>query len=186
MRIGIDLDDTLANFSEVFIEYAIVYNKKIKKDISETLYDSTSFILNWSIEERETFFKLYIEDIAGSLKTFDNAKEIIQKLKVDGHEIYIISARNTKLYKSPYSLTSFWLKNKGIPFDKLIVDTIEKKQECIDNNIDIYVDDNIEIAEDISKYGIKTILMTNNLNFNKETKIKRAQDWNSLYEMIKS
>ena len=61
-----------------------------------------------------TFYKNNIERIAKSLTVIEGAKEYIDKLKVDGHVIYIITGRDNGEYSEPYSMTQEWLNNKNI------------------------------------------------------------------------
>lgn len=55
-------------------------------------------------------------------KTKTNRRFIIlyKKLKEDGHKIYIITGRNNGEYTNPNELTTQWLDNYDIVYDKLI------------------------------------------------------------------
>ncbi len=184
MRIGFDLDDTIGNFSEVFLRYSTMFGKNLRTRSAGTSHHSTSSILKWSKKERESFYKLYIEDIAGSLTPIKGAKETLEKLKKDGHEIYIISSRSRNYYLRPFALTYNWLIKHDIPFDHLIVDAKDKVYACIDLKIDLYIDDNIDIVNSLHRSGIKSFLMTTPFNKRKRTNLKRVT-FDSLYNEIK-
>ena len=55
-----------------------------------------------------------------------------------------------------------------------------------DNNIDVFIDDSIEVLEELSKNGIKCYLMTSRINeFVDNGNIKRVYSWQELYDELK-
>lgn len=184
MRIGIDLDDTIASFFEIFLNYAIMYDKSLKKNVlSLTKQKDKEF--SWNNFEKDNFYRLYIDDIAGSLFPLDGASNYISKLKEDGHEILVVSARNKKHYSRPYELTSAWLKKHKIPFDQLHIGCENKMQLCLDYKIDLFIDDNITTLNLIKDKGIPTILIETKLNKKQKTNHNRFVSWQEIYKAIK-
>ena len=100
-------------------------------------------MFDWTEDEEKRFYKDNIERIVKGLKVKDGAKEYIDKLKEDGHSIYIITGRNNGEYSDPYNMTKEWLNNNSIYYDKLILtnayknDKHGKTEKCLENNIDI-------------------------------------------------
>ncbi len=52
-----------------------------------------------------------------------------------------------------------WLKKNNIYYDKLIVNVRKKGEICKQEKIDLFIDDNISNCLDVTKYGIKTIIL---------------------------
>lgn len=185
MRIGIDVDDTLANTKELIIEYAIEYDKKHFRNegiIHPEIYD-LSGMFNWTKEEKKQFINDCMEEIASKVTIKDNAKEVLQKLKKEGHEIYIITYRTLKRYKDPYKTTEEWLIKNNIPYDKLIANSGPKGIVCKKNAIQLLIDDNLTHCYDVLNYNIKSFVFDS--EYNKESDLPRVYTWNDIYEKLK-
>ena len=141
-------------------------------------------MFDWSKEENDDFYYKNIERIAKTLKTLPNAQNIIEKLKKDGHEIYIISSRDNGEYTNPKEMTEKWLKDNNIYYDKLIlIDKGQKGETCKKNNIDIMIDDTVKNCIDVSENGIKVLMMRT--RFNKDiTQFEQVLDWEDIYKKI--
>lgn len=55
-----------------------------------------------------------------------------------------------------------WLNKNDIYFDKLIVNARDKKRVCIEENIDILIDDSISNCKNVITSGISAIMIANN------------------------
>ena len=127
-------------------------------------------MFDWSKEEEIEFYKTNIERIATNLKIINNADKFINKLLEDGNEIYIISGRDNGEYKDPYDMTKKWLAKNNILYTKLILtnayDSHAKTVECLNNKIDIMIDDSTRICVDLKENGIKVLMMNTRFNQN--------------------
>ena len=119
-----------------------------------------------------------------SLKPLKDSKEVIDKLKADGNEIYIITSRDNGEYINPEKMTREWLKKYEIYFDKLILTgRHEKGPVCKENNIDIMIEDSVKNCEDIEANGVKCYIM--NMRYNQEeTRFERVKRWDEIYSKI--
>ena len=83
-------------------------------------------------------------------------------------------------------LTREWLKNQDIKYDKLIfARDSEKLHQCIENNVEIMIEDSPNNIEDISK-KIKVIKF--DCQYNKQVNgenIITAYSWYHIYDIIK-
>jgi len=118
-----------------------------------------------------------------------DAKKYIDRLIHDGHNIYLISARNNKDHINAYKNTKEWLRKNEIKYNKLIItknhknDKHGKSKKCLENNIDIMIDDSIFICKDCLNYNIDSLLM--DTPYNREVSdIKRVYNWAEIYEYI--
>ena len=191
MKIGIDIDNTLTEVQEELnkaaFEYAISLGKKIDnydnqmEDIKNN-GDTYRKKFQFEYEELKYFLKNIQENITNNATPRENAKEVIDKLKKEGHEIYIITARDSEFHDDPYKLSKDWLDKNEIYYDKLIVNAREKSSVCEKEKIDLFIDDQPNNCLSVSNIGIHTIMITDKAyNYDK---IKQLKDWNEIYNYI--
>lgn len=187
MRIGIDLDDTITKTDEILFKYAKMYNEeeKILFKINRGEWDWNK-AFGWDEEKCETFFSRYLKKIFEEAEIKENAKEKINALKNDGNKIIIITARDTKSLKEVHKVCENWLINNKVNVDKIVVDGEDKVQKCLENKIDIFIDDNVYNCESVYK-NLKIPVLLMNSRYNKEYQnpnIKRVYNWNEIYNEI--
>ncbi len=191
MNIGIDIDNVISNFDEELLKEYIKHDKELRN--SGIINQNAKYIRNdmfdWSEEEDNIFYKENIERIAKNLKVIEGVKEYIDKLKKDGHNIYIITGRDNGEYSDPYNMTKEWLQENNIYYDKLIFtdayDKSQKSKECIKNNVEIMIDDSVSICKNCVESGITTLIMDKLYN-REEKNLTRVKDWKEIYEYIKN
>ena len=191
MKIGIDIDNTLTEVQEELnkaaFEYAISLGKKIDnydnpmEDIKNN-GDTYRKKFQFEYEELKYFLKNIQENITNNATPRENAKEVIDKLKKEGHEIYIITARDSEFHDDPYKLSKDWLDKNEIYYDKLIVNAREKSSICKNEKIDLFIDDQLNNCLSVQNAGIQTIMITDK-TYNYD-KIKQLKDWNEIYNYI--
>lgn len=193
MRIGIDIDDTLTEVKDKLNRAAIDYAKKLGKNIPKdikTIDDKTNDgniyqkVLGYNYEELKYFLKDIQESIINNSLPRENAVEMIQKLKNDGHEIIIITARDSEFHDDPYKMSKEWLDTNNIYYDKLIVNARNKKIVCKQEKVDILIDDSLANCLNVSEVGVKPIRIckeANNSNI-----IPSFDNWLDIYQYIKN
>lgn len=184
MRIGIDIDDTVANTNECIIERAILYdkvlnNKGIKDNRAYNLLD----IFYWTKEEKELFLKNNFESIISNVKVKNDACKYINMLKNEGHEIVFITYRSYRYISEPYLISKKWLDSKGFKYDKLIANSGPKGKVCVSEKIDLFIDDNLEYVTDVVNNGVRCLLM--DTSYNKDSKFNRVYNFKEVYDIIK-
>ncbi len=163
MRIGVDIDNVLSNFSEELLREYIIHDKEINGNgiVNKNEYIRKKF--NWTDEEEKKFYKENIERISTNLKPIKNCAKYIRKLKERGFEIYIVTGRENGDYSDPYNMTVNWLKKYNIYYDKIILvdakNSHSKTEVCLENNIYIMIDDSKRMCLDASNHGITTFIM---------------------------
>ncbi len=189
MIIGIDIDDTLSFLYDRKIKVAEEYIRKNKLPYllinKEANYLSEMF--NWSNEECDKFWIEESDNLLAGARVRDFASVVIRRLKEAGHKIVIITARSTDWHKDPYGLSFNWLNENGILFDKLLVGYTDKTQVCVDEKVNIFIDDLPETLVKLQNVGIKTIMMSNPHNVNQKIYHGRAaKDWLEIEKIIKN
>ena len=189
MRIAIDIDDTMTNIKDKLTNAAIKYAKSLKKDLHNIDYniidiynDGNIFqeLFNFNYEELKYFLGTIQEEITDNAIPRENCVKVINKLHNDGNEIYIITARDKEFHDDPYLQSKQWLEKNLIYYDKLIVNARDKGKACIENNIDLLIDDNIKNCLNVNNLGIDTIVFGNKNDIG----IKNINNWEEMYEYI--
>lgn len=189
MRIGIDIDNVISNFDDTLLKEYLKHDKELRNTgiINKNPEYLRKGMFDWTEEEENSFYDANIEDFAIKLRPIEDSVCYIRKLKEDGHEIYIITGRNNGEYKDPYELTKEWLNKYDIIYDKLIFtnayDKHAKSEVCLENNIDLMIEDSTRISLDLINNGIKVYTMNTRYN-QKEQTLDRVSKWKEIYERI--
>ena len=192
MNIGIDIDDTITKTYEQIFPRAIEFVEKVLKRNVELDYSKTfdhRYIENMfklSDEESDLFWKLNLEKILSSVEPKEKSIEKINKLKEDGHNIIIITARWSSEYLDADELTQKWLQKYDLKYDKLFTNLESKKQTAINQKIDIFIDDSIRNCEMVLSGNIKTYMFsTKNNEYYENKDIEKVASWDEFYEKVK-
>ena len=184
MKIGIDIDDTITNTCEFMMDYVSDYFNVSKEYLKEN--NIYYFKLPEEFKDREKDFYLStLENNLLNIPLKENAKEVINKLKEEGNEIIFITARSKEEYKTPELSTQKQLEFYGINYDKLIC-IINKKKACIDEKIDIFIDDSMRNIDNVKDVVKEVYLFTSAYNNKFNVKYKRVNNWLEIYELIKN
>lgn len=192
MKIGIDIDGVLTNIEEVQIDYGskFFYEKGIYKGLDVTKY-YVSDMFNVSRDDDFEFWNLVLRDYSINGRCRNFAPEVISKLKADGNEIFIITARVADMHGYKMSVKQmkknviYWLAKNNIYYDKLIFSSNDKSKDCIENNIDIMIEDSPKNILQLSKL-IPVICY--DAGYNRKCKgnnIKRCYSWYDIYNTLK-
>ncbi len=191
MRIGIDIDGVLTDIERFIVDYGTKYcienNLPINLKVGE--YDEFK-AFNWTEEQGIEFWNKYIVYYATKYKARDFASEVIHKLKDEGHEIYIITARNDYGVPKEYigkmrEFVAEWLKDNDIYYDKIIYTEGSKLPYCVGNYIELMIEDWDKNVKEISS---KLPVLCYDCQYNKEVEgknITRVYSWYDVYDKIK-
>ena len=191
MNIGIDIDGVLTNLEEETINYGtkMCIENNWEININPEKY-SEAERFNWTQEQEEQFWNTYLVKYIKESSSRLFADQAIKKLREEGNQIYIITARNDygmpeDVEESMQQMTQKWLEKNNIQYDKLIfTDDSKKLEECIKNNVKIMIEDNPKNIMNISK---KVTVIKYNCRYNekiKEKNIINAYSWYHIYDII--
>lgn len=190
MRIGIDIDGVLTDMERFMGDYGtkFCFENNIPINLKTNKYDESE-VFNWTEEQTIKFWNEYMLYYATKYKTRNFAAEIINKLKEDGNEIYIITARNE--YGLPKEqcgkmreFVKQWLEDNKIYYNKIIYTEGSKLPYCVGNYIDIMIEDAPQNLKDIST---KIPVLCFDCKYNEDIKgknITRVYSWYDIYEKI--
>lgn len=179
MRIGIDIDDTITTTTKDMDRYAKNYIKDTKIDESK-YYIKERY--GWDKDICEKFWYTYAEEIMNCTSLRDKASDYINKLHDDGNIIYFITARDNKYSDNILSVTEDYLEKHGIEYDYLITGANNKNMVCLDNDIDIMIDDCPYHAPEFKDSKVSFMLMDN--DYNKDVDCLRVNSWEEIYNLI--
>lgn len=191
MNIGIDIDGVLIDLEKIMVNYGTKFclEEGLEINIQQIDYSEMK-TFGWSQEQSDKFWNRYLVPYVVESSSRMFAQEIIEKFQQDGNNIYIITARDEsgmpqKYYGKMQQLTKEWLKNQNIKYDKLIfASDKEKLQQCIENNIDVMIEDSPSNIQYISNQ-IKVIKF--DCQYNKKVSgpnIITAYSWYHIYDII--
>ncbi len=168
MRIGIDIDDTITETSSLIEQ--IIYENQIKDMDSD--FDSYS---NDILKSYDDIIRENIDLVMKECPIKKDAVEVIKYLKDLGHDIYIITARNNHYSDNVIDLTVSFFKEHGIIYDKILFDCDEKKSVCLNNKIDIMLDDKGSFIESLKGTSVRGVLFSNSYNLKYDC--ERVSNW---------
>lgn len=194
MKIGIDIDDTTVITVKSMIKYGNIFNEEVLKrppvhfnfgEIKDRYYMNALF--GWTEETKFEFFDMYYKNVLEDCEPLPDASKVITKLKEEGNEIIFISSRITSIKGcNAEQITIDSFNKNGIPFDKVIIGAYDKLDYCLEHNIEVFVDDSLEVLQELSKHGIKCYLMTSPINSKLDTgEVKRVHNWDEIYNDLK-
>lgn len=193
MNIGIDIDDTISETFETLLPYAQKYTIEDLKRKSEVKIDSNCanhfyivYMNGWNEQEAMVFWEEYYAEILRDLNVKKFAAEVINKLRKQGHKIYLITARWDMKKDNVEEITKQWLKDNNVEYDGLFLNASDKLELAKENNIDIFIDDSFKNCKKIAdNTKAKVYMMNSRVNgILDDEKIQRVFSWPEVYDLI--
>lgn len=157
MKIGIDIDEVLAEFVENFLKYKNrLKGTNFKKEHVKS-YEFWHTIGGTREEAMKEVNDFHESEYFDSLSAVEFSQQSLKELEKT-NELHLITSRHPKIKKR----TGLWLKKyfsikfAGIHFSGDFEGKYKTKAEiCEDLGIDVIVEDNLNYARNIAKKGIK-------------------------------
>ena len=180
LRIAIDLDDVTTEFM-----------RPLTNLINQVYKTGTDFdnIKTW---DAKGYFGITDEQFKGAIKTFTEsggfsrvqpefaAVDAMKELQAQGHELYFLSARNSRGISDTYR----WFAERDLPTERMFFDR-DKKWQIKHHGIDMLIDDgphNILAAQNSGAIGV---LYTQPWNSNMRNAQWRANGWPHAVEIVR-
>jgi len=190
MKIGIDCDGVLTDF-EWFLDFYA--SKYFKSDLSidTSKYKFTERFKCTSNDEVK-FYRKYLLWYIRKMPVREDAACVIDRLRSDGHKIYIITARvlahkNNVIGKFMKYMLKKWLSINKINYDELyFVNTAtsarDKTELAVKIGIDYFIEDDPQNIEELCKC-CNVICISSGYNYELEYGLK-ALDFGEVYSYI--
>lgn len=192
MNIGIDIDGVLTDLENYIETVGKEYTLQNNLEFDDKMNKNTIHGF-FSKGDSKRFWDLHWESYAETIKARKNASKVIEKLKNDGNKIIIITARTydspiikdgIKRQKNMEKLIIKWLKRNNIKYDKLVFSNLNKLKDCLNNKIDIMIEDSVSNIEQLKDY-MKILCFDAKYNkFYTNSQIFRVYNWNDVYSII--
>ena len=186
MKIGIDIDGVILDsergirFYADYWSYFTLNKDRIKND--EVMQEKC---FNWNDDETNYFFDNFFHDITINSNIMVGAKEILAKLKDEGHQLYIITLRG--YYREQEKIDAEEkLKELGIEFDEVCWSAKNKVEKCREIGIDVMIDDTPDNVEQFANEKIQVLYFKEQpvREINQDNVFKVAS-WMDIYREIK-
>jgi len=184
MKIGIDIDEVVAEFVDGFLEF---YNQKAGTSLDREDIKSYSFHENLEISE---------EEVEGIVDEFCNSEKLVDLGIVEGskqgvinldkyHDVVFITSRSSDFEKG----TEKFLKKNFPEHDFEIYfskkDVKSKAEICSELGIDLILEDNPHYALDCAEKGTRVFLFNQPWNQDCEHEnIIRVRNWTEVLEEL--
>lgn len=175
MRIGIDLDDTLTKTKEAFPKYLKKYRRvhHLKRYSSEHQVTDDDYM---------NFLKEYGEIVYCGLKEKRGASSILKKWALEGHELYVITARDERICPHVEEYTKRYLKNLGIVYQDIVFASSNKYEDAKKFHLDVYIDDQEKVLNTFPVKDVFLIRMVPNKNV--YSKHHKVTSWKEIDKLI--
>lgn len=184
MNIAVDIDDTLTDSFDYFLPFVAEFFGADEEELRRKNISYSTLPPEWKVREID-FFKAYYDKTAADTPFKPDAAASIKELRRLGHRIIIITGRTNEFYEDPYKTTKRELENGGIEYDRLIC-TLDKKAACLQEKIDVLIDDLEEHCLAAQKVGIRAIQFESKGNANSKPRLCRVRNWQEAIDRIKS
>lgn len=197
MIIGIDFDNTIIKYDEVFYKFALK-NKLIFSRKNRNKSDIKEEIIKNFDEKAWTKLQGEVYSIGISqAKLYQNCLESLYKFDKLGHKIFIIShktkypviGKKTNLHK----ITNEWIINnifKKKKFKNFNIDCVffnedknQKIMKILECNCNVFIDDLEDILRKLPS-NIMKILFSKNYSFEKKSDLIHLGDWKMISRLI--
>jgi uncharacterized HAD superfamily protein len=188
MKVGVDIDDVVVDFMGGFLEFC---NLKLNKSLclddwgSYFLYDVYGVSKQKELEIVEEFHN---SDRFEKLGLIGGAKEGVGVLQKN-HKLILITSRKPifkemtrEFIKKHFGEGCFEIFHSINPDE---VKDMKKSDICVNENVDLLIEDNQGYALEVAQQGITVLLLDKPWNKNVEHEnIRRVEDWEGIVSEI--
>ncbi|MEL1136529.1 hypothetical protein AAC978_15250 [Desulfitobacterium sp. THU1] len=180
MRIGVDIDGVVSDSYRAWVREL---NQHFGTNILELKnYDMhLDFGVSW--EAMGKYFDDNVAHLFDIPQPVAGAKEGIDKLLREGHEVVYVTARSLEEEKH----TVRWLEKYKIPYEQILFTSFQCKVEyALQWKLEIFLEDYLGNAQAISEAGIHVLLLDASYNKGElPSGITRCQDWREIIKEIR-
>lgn len=160
MKIAIDIDDTLNVLDRVTRARGYIERKGLPFKLLNENAGTFLETFDWSKEDIATFMHDGGITVFTDAPARKGAREALTRLRSEGHEIIILTARTKGWFGNPEKLSRDWLEKRKIPYDQIVadVDLGDKALYCARHGISAIVEDRVEVCLAAEALGVRGVL----------------------------
>lgn len=187
MRIGIDCDGVILDYMKTVRAYAELHDMDVLQ--KKGLINRTAFYVrdryDWTKEESKKFGDEFFVKLTEKAPVYALAPDMIKRLRSDGHKVFIVSNRPWISVQHTLEAEKVFAKN-DLAFDGMLW-TSDKISTCLENKLDVMIDDDNTIAEKCAANNIRCLFMrdkgTPKVN---NPLVQEVDSWPEIYRNIKN
>ena len=187
MKIGIDIDGVILDsernlkfYAEYWSQFTLNKHRLRDDDVTqENCFD-------WTEEETDYFYSHYFDELTRKSNLVVGVKEILTKLKQEGHQLYIVTLRG--YYRKQEQLDAQEkLQELGIEFDQICWSVKDKIGKCKELGIELMIDDNPDNVEQFADENISVLYFKETpIREVKQENVIKVSSWMDIYNAVKS
>lgn len=180
MKVGVDIDGVVADVMPLWLKtLENAFQRKMPSKAGMHFNEAEVYGLTY--EQLEQFYRNNESLFVRESLPMKGAVEHLARLMTE-HQVYLVSAR----FKSQLENTINWLVQHDVPYTELILlGSIDKRQTCVDFNLEIFVEDSLANACQLAVHGIPVLLLDAPYNQGElPAGVTRCFNWAEIYELI--
>ncbi|EGW39805.1 hypothetical protein [Desulfosporosinus sp. OT] len=184
MRIGVDIDGVVSDSYPVWLqELNLHYGKNITVITDYQLH----LVFDVPSDDMNNFFVGNVERLLMTPNPVPGAKEGIESLLREGHEVIYVTARTPE----EKEITVQWLSKHEIPHEheRVLFSGFKSKVDLVKQwGIEVFIEDYQVNAKAIAECGVPVLLLNASYNQEKQLSsgITRCQSWNEILERMRA
>ena len=159
LNIGIDFDGVIVDSERIFryIVEKLYYFKYGRKPRTRRYRQIQKCFPPHFTSEMLQLVMDNIKQITQDAPILPGAVEILKMLRAHGHKLFLVTARGIYDEEKEIDCTLKRLNKLGIEFDGFFWKASDKTKVCLENNIDVIIDDCDDNCTSTAAAGIKTL-----------------------------
>lgn len=189
LRIGIDIDDVLADSLPGFVE-ALKRRFALQASLTEAGWEMLRRYPEIPLEEIRAFFaELYQADFLGSRPLLPGAREGVEQLHREGHRLFIVTGR----LQHDRDITERWLGMMGLSsfFQEIVCRDgakapLHKRQAAERLRLDLLLEDEYEVALAAAELPVRVLLFDRPWNQGLlPSRVLRIRSWPDVFSCLR-
>lgn len=160
MRIAVDIDDTLNVVDRISRPSAYIKRNNLPFRLINENTGAFLDTFDWKSEDVAAFMREGGITIFTDAPVRKGACEALGRLREEGHEIIILTARQRDWFGNPEKLSRDWLEKRRIPYDEIVaeIQMDDKARFCREHGISAIVDDRVDVCLEAERQGVRAVL----------------------------
>ncbi|MDP4128331.1 MAG: hypothetical protein Q8912_15540 [Bacillota bacterium] len=180
MLIGVDIDGVVSDSYPCWLQEL---NRHFGKNVTVITDYQMNVDFEVPSEEINDFFVCHAEHLLSMPEVVIGAKEGIETLLREGHELIYVTARTP----AEKDVTVRWLTTKGIPHEHVLFTGFASKVDIVkQRKIEVFIEDYLVNAKSIAECGVPVLLL--DASYNQEelpSGIIRCMNWDEILQGIR-
>lgn len=185
MKIAVDIDDTLNIVERARRARQYIERKNLPFKLKDEHANMLVNVYDWTRADVDVFMREGGVSVFTEAQAREGAREALTRWREEGHEVIILTARQTDWFVNPVTLSRDWLEKWKIPFDEIVAEHWDKGAYCIGHGISVLVDDNPDLLKEAENLGVSVVLAVGKHNESRAGEFRYAgRNWQEIDEAV--